>query len=274
MNVWLRFHGGSRHGETLAFALAAGHSISIGSAEDNVVMLAPPVESHHAVIRNENGALLIQALSRTRQGGIQRNQQKIERVPVLSGDQFELLRGGPVVEVLFTIDLPDPVAPATRAVPPPAAAAPVAMTAPHAAFAFEGTLPAMPAYLPPPTPPPPARGGQATAPVRAAAAAPVAACPVCGGGLGQDSFICYQCRRTMCTSHYDLRAGVCGQCAGAAGATAPHRAAFTPQMTVPAVPSMAPQLTAPIVPAIARTQELPLAADPSRTAQMGKKKRT
>lgn len=236
MNVWLRFLSGSRQGETIPFALPPGGVIAIGSADDNHVVLPPPIESHHAALRNENGALLIQALGRTRNGGIFRAAQKVERAPVLSSDQFELGRGGPVVEVLFQIEAaPPPPPPPARSAPlcapsfqqsfqmtaPQRPVADFQMTAPQRPVAdFAGTAASMPAF-------------GSGSPAHAANG-----CPVCGAALGSDSFICYQCRRMQCTTHYDARAGICAQCAASRGAAPP------------------PQFTAPSFPAIARTQEV------------------
>jgi hypothetical protein len=310
MNIWIRLLSGPFQGQTIPFALPVGGTILIGSAEDNHVILPAPVESHHLALANENGALLARSLGRTRTGGVSRSGQRIERAPLLSGDRLELGRGGATIEVLFQIEQPPPPpAPAPAPFAPPTAAPPRGGTAPQiaampAGSGFPaGTLPHLAAY-----PEAASSSPRATAPARAGftEGAPVAAqpCGVCGGPLAGDSFICYQCRRTLCVAHYDGTAGVCSQCAAVSRATVAARSSFAPMTTAPAMPAAsltapaiatpnftapampvpgltapampAANVTAPALPAVGRTVEMrqvPLPDDPSdptRTARFPK----
>lgn len=194
MNVWVRFESG----ETRAFHLPVGRHLGIGCTEDNDVILPPPVEAHHAALRNENGALLMISLGRLRSSGVfKADGQKVERAPVFPGERFTMNRGGPSIEVFFepeTVIAPPP-APVPAAPPPaPAAVAPAAT--------------------------PPWQGAQPRYAVTAGLAIE-ARCPSCGVPLGHDVFICYKCRRTLCTTHYVAMAGVCLDCLDDAAPSAP-----------------------------------------------------
>ena len=233
MKVWLRFLSGPIAGETRAFDVAPGHTIRVGGAEDNDVQLPPPVESHHAMLRNESGALLMHNMARSRTGGLVRGEQRVERVPVLPGDIFALGRAGPQFDVFFEPDpIPQASAPPVYMAPPPPPPPPPPVAAPPLQIHM----------------PPPGKGMTAPYAIRDPGLDIHNACGICGAALGNDVFVCYQCRRTLCTSHYEPTTGICGPCAvlrGLGGPPAPPPpppppAAYPAGMTAPQMPAYAP----------------------------------
>jgi predicted component of type VI protein secretion system len=207
MNVWLRILTGGLAGATKMLSLPEGGTARIGRAEDNDIAFDPAVDvavsSHHAQILASNGALYLYDLGST--NGTWVDGQQVTQVHVPSGTRVTFGRKGPEVEVIWQPD----VAP-TQAAPAPAAAASdhLNKTKPQA---FQA-LPAMPS---------PEHAPEAYQ--QPAAPAPATdTCGMCGAVL---FFVCFQCRRTLCASHYDPATGVCVQCSGAGAGAAPPTAA-------------------------------------------------
>jgi hypothetical protein len=148
---------------------------------------------------------------------------------------------------------PPPMAPPPAVVPPPAVAAQPAV-AQADPFGVRPAAPAEPPVLPPPllpSAPPPASPATAAPPLppsrpadpkteprefRALPAmpspahlpeayteppAPVTASDTCGMCGRLLFFICYQCRRTLCATHYEPATGVCAECAANPAPAAP-----------------------------------------------------
>lgn len=69
--------------------------------------------------------------------------------------------------------------------------------------------------------------------------------------MQEGHFVCYACRRTLCVSHFDERAGVCVACSGARAA--PARAFRPGTGTAPQLPALAPPFSP------GRTAEMPSA---------------
>jgi hypothetical protein len=243
LTVWLRFLSGGFAGETRTVTIADGQAISIGRADDNQVVLHEErdfaASSYHAQLMNAGGHLYLYDSGST--NGTWIGGQRVQQVAVPAGTRVTFGRGGPEVEVLFqpagAAPTPQPDAPPvagyepTRPVPGPepiaaARGGPQGAAPPPALGGEKKTeprefraVPAMPspAHMP----------GAYQAPVAPAIASDT--CGMCGHLL---FFVCYQCRRTLCASHYEPSTGVCVECAGApAGGSA-------------AAPAVAPPLAA------------------------------
>jgi hypothetical protein len=255
MNVWIRFLSGGLVGSTRTLRLHEGGSAQIGRADDNDIALTDAdvaASSHHAQIAVSGGALFLYDLGST--NGTWIAGQKVQQAALPSGTRVTFGRGGPEAEVIWQTEATAaaPAAAPPKTAPgfagfggaPPAAAAPPPGTKTAPGFAgFGGAPPAtLPAAASPdaasqhhaavhdtkpqafvavPALPSPEHMPQA---YQEAAPQPSAASDTCGMCGSLLFFICYQCRRTLCGSHYEPSTGVCVECAGAPAATAPRPA--------------------------------------------------
>lgn len=249
MNVWIRFLSGGLSGETRSLRLAEGASAVVGRSDETDVPLNADVDiaasSRHAQIVASGGSLFLYDLGST--NGTWVAGQKVQQAALPSGTRVVFGRGGPEAEILWAPDAPAPLPPAVAPPPHPATGAKTAPGFAGFTTAPPSSAPAMPAAAksssvpitkprafailqpdrePQAAPAPPLTKPQAfqamphepepQAYEHAQAPAPAAAgdtCGMCGSLL---FFICYQCRRTLCGSHYDPATGVCVECAGAA----------------------------------------------------------
>lgn len=237
MNVWLRFLSGGLAGQTLQLTVPEGGALSIGRADDNNVVLPADIDvaasSHHAQLVAQGGALHLYDQGST--NGTWINGQRVQHAPISNGTRVTFGRGGPEAEIYWQADQPAPPPPAPAPEPAPA---PLARPAPEPPGGAKTAPQAFQAFAAMPSPEHmPQAYQQPPQPVQASDT-----CGMCGTLL---FFICYQCRRTLCGSHYDPATGVCVECAGVQPAAAPPPFGAPPAYEAPTAYAAPPAFAGP-----------------------------
>ena len=227
MQVWVRFLSGGRRGETVPLQVAMGGSITIGRADENMIVLPAHIDvaasSRHAELQNQNNTLVLVDRGSTNGTWVYGN--RVQTVPLASGIRVTFGRGGPEAEVFFQ---PDAGVPA-----PPAAPMPAQVARPPAQVTRPGGVVAPQVYAAPAAPAPAAYAQTMNRPAVNAAGAPQQwgappppqyqqpaqqqasvdpGCEICGAH-DAPSFVCFTCARCVCESHRDRPTGGCSDCA-------------------------------------------------------------